>query len=1556
MVSQKKFLAVLLSIVIAMAPMTLPIFVSADDSTVVQTWDFKQLKNVDYAERVDASSPKIPRQTSEDGKILIGAPDNYNITSLKIQDGVVNMSRTAKYVFSEPNWRPALLQLKLDNTLKAGEAYTLNTDFTVENTGEWATDFYFFYTKSTGWEDGEAHVAPNAAGTVVIDSKAGGFSKYEYTYSFIPSSDLEAGGYLALRFNTHNAQFNASVSSASITKSASKPAEDDAAVNWDFKQFDNQKIVYSGNGEGYGKLTSKDGKIQIGTGDGGYSKENITITDGNVEMEAKDQYKLSHWRSFFLSLKLEKTLKAGETYIFSSDFSVQSTGGWPSYFYFYYSPIGFNWGYGADKAPNESGAVIFDRIEKGFEAINSYTYSFTPETDLAPGYLVLKFDEYDATFKANFSKVSLSKAEKESLIHTNWDFSKMADGSYTGQRPELKSSDDNIILGVKNSYWNGIGFWTVKNGTVTQTNNAHASHYVQYVLSLKLSKTLKAGEEYNFVSDLTVNNTGDQWPHDLNFYYTPQIDNYEDNNTNPYDKENAVIIKAKEEGFAGFSGFSASFIPDKDLAPGYLTLRVCLNSSTDVITVSNAYLLKNDMSVKNRVINGDFENGLLIWSNENSQFSINADSHSGTSSVYSGKGYYSKLSQTMSVKANTNYALEFWYKGEFTGEAPVWAISKGNTFAGASVLNRGTLDTAYEWSKKRVIVSSGDNESLNICFQAVPGAEYKVDDITFEETDETAEMFEAEKVSATVGNPAGGSFYSSTFYIAKDGTNIIENGGFEEDATGASNDALNISGSNVSIVTDDKLVFDGNRSIKMTAGEDEENYAIPFSVEPNKEYYVSFFIKCDPKSGWYKDLEKFSPLTYGITDFSTGKFLKGNNNTELKENTQFMLPAYNNRWYMASFSLNSNDNTKLNLVIKMHNSTAYLDNVYIFEKENAVVYKAPLKKLGNIKVTNENPENLDTDVNLIEDFNFSEQDATFWSSPRNSLYGDTLNIIDSKHSIQVNTFYYKSNKRYPNRTYYIKWVDVKPSTEYTFSAKYLIAQTGEGFLGVIDGYKSDICSTTENLVYPKFVKKFTFAEENYDVDHNWQNVGVSFNTGDRNRIGIVVHDRGGEAYIDDVRLFESVNGKILVEPIDNFPRVLQSKVSAITVKSRKIYGVAPKTDLSTVINSFDNSGYIRAFTIEGKEITDLSTFAATGIELRLMNGPQITARATIIIKGDINGDGLADDDDRYTLIKYLTNESDIKGDAYLDAADFNSDDKINVYDVMHMPSVPKEGKCEAVISGPAEFEPGQEISIKVKINETNVQAVSGKLRFKSGMLEFISAEACSAGWYISAVKSSTDVYFAAFGKSGLENEEVITIKFKVGNIREYSDAAIMLTELFVANATTFFTAPQYTWDNTVKLTPVKNDDSYTTITDIIKETHTAENRLAELSLKEAEISPEFDPEIKDYTATVPYSVKKVTVTAVAANENATVEIGDTELEYVGKNIVSVKVYSPEGIKRTYKITVKRLAPDKKTQTGADSPLWITILIISGSAVLACTAIFVVVLLVKRRKNKNHITV
>ena len=60
-----------------------------------------------------------------------------------------------------------------------------------------------------------------------------------------------------------------------------------------------------------------------------------------------------------------------------------------------------------------------------------------------------------------------------------------------------------------------------------------------------------------------------------------------------------------------------------------------------------------------------------------------------------------------------------------------------------------------------------------------------------------------------------------------------------------------------------------------------------------------------------------------------------------------------------------------------------------------------------------------------------------------------------------------------------------------------------------------------------------------------------------------------------------------------------------------------------------------------------------------------------------------------------------------------------------------------------------------------------------------------------------------------------------------------------------------------------------------------------LKLDETEISPAFDPEIKVYTATVPYKIDKVTVTAVAEYENAVVvtQYGAEQLKCMGVEVL-----------------------------------------------------------------------
>ena len=74
----------------------------------------------------------------------------------------------------------------------------------------------------------------------------------------------------------------------------------------------------------------------------------------------------------------------------------------------------------------------------------------------------------------------------------------------------------------------------------------------------------------------------------------------------------------------------------------------------------------------------------------------------------------------------------------------------------------------------------------------------------------------------------------------------------------------------------------------------------------------------------------------------------------------------------------------------------------------------------------------------------------------------------------------------------------------------------------------------------------------------------------------------------------------------------------------------------------------------------------------------------------------------------------------------------------------------------------------------------------------------------------------------------------------------------------------------------------------------------------------FDPEVKAYVVTVPFSVEKLNVEAVATHKKATVKISEEKLEYVGTNITKILVTAENGSKRTYKIYTTRLAPEENT--------------------------------------------
>lgn len=81
--------------------------------------------------------------------------------------------------------------------------------------------------------------------------------------------------------------------------------------------------------------------------------------------------------------------------------------------------------------------------------------------------------------------------------------------------------------------------------------------------------------------------------------------------------------------------------------------------------------------------------------------------------------------------------------------------------------------------------------------------------------------------------------------------------------------------------------------------------------------------------------------------------------------------------------------------------------------------------------------------------------------------------------------------------------------------------------------------------------------------------------------------------------------------------------------------------------------------------------------------------------------------------------------------------------------------------------------------------------------------------------------------------------------------------------------------------------------------------LAELNVTGADINPAFSPSTTTYTASVPYSVSSIDVSAVAAHEGATVEISNPTLTAGTITNVSITVTAENGATKSYRIQVNR---------------------------------------------------
>ena len=313
-------------------------------------------------------------------------------------------------------------------------------------------------------------------------------------------------------------------------------------------------------------------------------------------------------------------------------------------------------------------------------------------------------------------------------------------------------------------------------------------------------------------------------------------------------------------------------------------------------------------------------------------------------------------------------------------------------------------------------------------------------------------------------------------------------------------------------------------------------------------------------------------------------------------------------------------------------------------------------------------------------------------------------------------------------------------------------------------------------------------------------------------------------------------------------------------------------------------------------------------------------------------------------------------------------------------------EATSYLEGPMEVEVGAEFEVTYSLEGDEIRAADGKIIYNMARVDLISVDLDAAGWIIEYEAVDDGILFAVANETGkraiTEKTAVFTVTLQARNAT--GTAGISAAFQNVANGK----GAMVTLEDTEYTDPNANKDEDTTSSDTSSEDTNNNNQggsnqggqggavivppvtdgpSKDFTLKSLEVAgyklvqkddetKGFDPEVKTYVLTVPFSVEKLDIKAEVNDANATVEISEAELVYVGTNITKIVVTAENGSKRTYKIYTTRLAPedegeDNNTDAPAEEGLgWWLWVIIGGAVLLLALIIIIIIIILKKKKN------
>ena len=423
------------------------------------------------------------------------------------------------------------------------------------------------------------------------------------------------------------------------------------------------------------------------------------------------------------------------------------------------------------------------------------------------------------------------------------------------------------------------------------------------------------------------------------------------------------------------------------------------------------------------------------------------------------------------------------------------------------------------------------------------------------------------KDSSPLGTYTLDSFGVASNRPKNESVNLIKNGSFESTADAQWNVGSFITGG-VSVVTDKTAPAGGKTLYFNSSGTTAEKwYTFTVKVEKNTDYVFSAWVK-----GGYLSDGNVGHGSIGVVDPTTNKFMIYSDfrTRGSRANRQIYPTAWDNEWHLRSVRFNSADLTEVTIALCGDDSKMWVDDIALYKNGQGLKYMGD-RNVGFARVDHYAEYKTCKDsANLLTNGDFSGG-TNFWKTG-NGWKNGFLSVVND-NSDHGKVLRYKEGDGYG--TYYIKWVDVQPNTDYAFSFDIKIKGDGHGSLTLLDDCMSK----------PEAIVSFVYDPDIYGTD--WGRYYIEFNSSTFSRIGIAVCNMGGEALMDNLRLFKASDGK--VDTSDDTVGTVATLASTKAPVAGNVATKAPTAGETTTTATDETTTTVTGETTTAGDVTDATT-------------------------------------------------------------------------------------------------------------------------------------------------------------------------------------------------------------------------------------------------------------------------------------------------------------------------------------------------------------------------------